>query len=482
MSDRGLVSLLRRTFWLSIAAIGAVGLSVVVVAFVQRDRDRWTQHSREVTRLARRAQLLAVDRETGVRGYLLTGDSTSLAPDIAARAPLRAALDSLVALTADNPSQQARAEAFSAALARWDSAYVLPMLANGSVRRSPASGEAVAGGLAGKLLFDDVRRRFGELEAEEERLYRQRRDVATALQTTNVITTLLGLVVLGILLSTLRDRTAHQAEALVERQTMLEEQATELEEQTTQLQEQAAELEARTAELQHTVDELARRNDDLNAFSSSVAHDLRSPLRSIDGFSHMLVDDYGSRLDASGVSALKRIRANAQRMGEMIDGLLSLARVSGTDVRKTDVNMSEVALATGDDVMRTAAADRSVEYVVQPELTVRADARLIHIALRNLLENAFKFTRARSGARIEVGATVIDGERTFFVADNGIGFDMRYSGKLFGEFERLHDDAAYEGTGVGLATVRRIVDRHGGRIWAEADPGRGATFYFTIPA
>ena len=483
MPNTGLVPLLRRTLWLSIVTIGAIALSVIAVALVQRNHDRWTQHSREVVRLARRAQVLALDRETGVRGFMLTGDSMSLAPELAKRLPLRATLDSLVRLTDDDPSQRERAQSFAAAIARWDSGFAMPALAQSQTASSAATSTVPASErLAGKLLFDDVRRRFSELEADADRLFRERRAVATLLQATNVLVSVVGLGILGVMLGVLRRRAATQAVALVERQAVLEEQATELEEQATELQQQAAELEAQAEELQHTISELARRNDDLNAFSASVAHDLRSPLRSIDGFSHMLAADYGTRLDTGGVTALNRIRANAQRMGEMIDGLLGLARVSGADLRKSDVNLSEVAVSTGDDILRSIPADRAVEYVVQPGLTVRGDRRLLRIALRNLIENAFKFTRQRPDARIEVGWATMDGERTFFVTDNGIGFDMRYADKLFREFERLHDDSTYEGTGVGLATVRRIVERHGGRIWADATPGRGATFHFTLPA
>jgi signal transduction histidine kinase len=474
MPNTGLVSLLRRTFWISLIAIGAIGLTVIGVALAQRDQERWTQHSRDVVRLARKAQLYALDRETGVRGFLLSGDSASLAPDFAARGPLRATLDSLVRLSADNPAQQRRATAFAAAIARWDSMFATPVidqrakLGTGGVATSFGSG-----GFAGKLLFDDVRVRFAEFEGEEEALYRMRRINSVRLQYLNAIVAVVGLVLLGLTLAALRRRVSLQAQALVERQMQLEEQATELEEQAT-------ELEAQTEELQDTVRELGRKNEELNSFSSSVAHDLRSPLRSIDGFSHLLLADYSDKLDDAGVSALKRVRVNAQRMGELIDGLLSLARVSGGELRVTDVNLSEFAATAADDIRRGVTDDRRIDVVVQPGLTTRGDARLLRVAVHNLVDNAVKFTRLCKEPRVEVGARTVDGQRAFYVTDNGIGFDMRYANKLFGAFERLHDDPAYEGTGIGLATVRRIVERHGGRLWAESAPGRGATFYFTI--
>jgi signal transduction histidine kinase len=481
MPNTGLVSLLRRSFWISFVAIAAIAVSVIAVAIVQRDRDRISQHSDDVVRMARRAQMLALDRETGVRGFLLTGDSTSLAPDLAARAPLRSILDSLIRSTSDNASQQRRAQAFAASIARWDSVFATPAIAQRQTLGAGSERAVLASsGLAGKVLFDDARIRFAEFELEEERLSRERPRIAGQLQAANVIVSVVGLVALATILGMLRERTGRLAVALVDRQTLLEEQATELEEQASELEHQATELEAQTEELQDTVKELARKNDELSAFSSSVAHDLRSPLRSIDGFSHMLLADYADKLDEGATSTLKRIRTNAQRMGELIDGLLSLARVSGADMRRGLVNLSEIAVGAGDDLMRALPAARSIDFVVQPRLEARGDNRLISVALHNLLANAFKFTRQTPRPRVEVGAQDVDGRPTFFVRDNGVGFDMRYATKLFGAFERLHDDSTYDGTGIGLATVRRIIERHGGRVWAESEPGHGATFYFTL--
>jgi signal transduction histidine kinase len=483
MENTGLGSLLRRTFWISIVTIGAIGLTVIGVAYAHRDQERWTEHSRDVVRLARKAQLYALDRANGVRGFLLTGDSAALQPDFAARAPLAAALDSLVRFTADNPAQQRRAAAFAAAVARWDSTFAMAAI-DQRARQGAGGIETAFGsdGFAGKLLFDDVRIRFAEFEGEEEALYRSRRSTTLQLQYLNVFVAVVGLILLGLTLAALRRRVTLQADALMERQGQLEEQATELEEQASELEEQATELESQTEELQDTVRELGRKNEEWNAFSSSVAHDLRSPLRSIDGFSHLLLADYSARLDDAGVSALKRIRVNAQRMGELIDGLLSLARVSGGELRMAEVNLSELASDAADDIRRGLPDERSINVVVQSGLATRGDSRLLRVAVHNLVDNAIKFTRPRKDARVEVGARLVDGQRAFFVTDNGVGFDMRYANKLFGAFERLHDDPAFEGTGIGLATVRRIVERHGGRLWAESEPGRGATFYFTVAA
>ena len=482
MPESPVVPLLRRTFWGTLVATVVISVTVVAVALAQVRAQRAALESREVVRKARRAQLLAVNRETGVRGYLLSGDSVSLAPDFAAREPLRATLDSLALRTVENPPQHRRALAFAAAIARWDSVFATPAIEERARLGAKADitrfGE---GELAGKLLFDDIRIHFEELAAEEESQYQALSARSTRLQLLNVSVALVGLALLAVKYGMLRRRVLVQAAGLVQRQEQLEDQAVELEEQAAQLEEQATELEAQTEELQGTVKELQRKNEELDAFSGSVAHDLRSPLRSIDGFGHLLLTEYADRLDTDGVAALRRIRANAQRMGDLIDGLLSLARVSGAEVRFESVDISEVGHAICQDLHRGLGPDRSIECVVHRGLTARGDGRLMRIALRNLIENAFKFTRAVPAPRVELGVR-LDGSRAFFVADNGVGFDMQYADKLFTPFERLHDDPRYEGTGVGLATVRRIVERHGGRLWAEAEPGRGATFYFTLDA
>ncbi len=483
MPDSPVVPLLRRTFWGTLVATVVIAVTVVAVALAQVRAQQAALASREVVRKARRAQLLALNRESGVRGFLLSGDSASLAPDFAAREPLRATLDSLVRRTVENPPQQRRALAFAAAIARWDSMFATPAIEERARLGANASITQLGEGeLAGKLLFDDIRIHFEELAAEEEAQYQTLTARSTRLQVLNVGVALVGLALLAVLHGMLRRRVLAQASGLVQRQEQLEEQAVELEEQASQLEEQATELETQTEELHGTVKELHRKNEELDAFSASVAHDLRSPLRSIDGFSHLLLAEYADHLDADGVAALRRIRANTQRMGDLIDGLLSLARVSGAEVRFESVDISGVGHAICQDLHRGLGPDRSIECVVQRGLTARGDGRLMRVALRNLIENAFKFTRAVPAPRVELGVRLVDGSRTFFVSDNGVGFDMQYADKLFTPFERLHDDPRYEGTGVGLATVRRIVERHGGRLWAEAEPGQGATFYFTLGA
>jgi signal transduction histidine kinase len=235
--------------------------------------------------------------------------------------------------------------------------------------------------------------------------------------------------------------------------------------------------EAETAAALETAESV---NLELESFSYSVSHDLRAPLRAIDGFSQALLEDNGEHLDDEGKRHLARVRAASTRMGHLIDDLLALSRVTRAQLGESRVDLGELAKASFDE-LRDAAAGRTIELVIAPDLAATGDARLLRIVFDNLLGNAVKFTAKRDVAHIEVGATSDKGERVYFVRDDGVGFDPKYASKLFGAFQRLHDPNEFAGTGIGLATVQRIVRRHGGRVWATSEPGKGATFSFTLP-
>jgi two-component system NtrC family sensor kinase len=226
-------------------------------------------------------------------------------------------------------------------------------------------------------------------------------------------------------------------------------------------------------------EELECKNKELEAFSYSVAHDLRTPLRSVDGFSQALLEDYTDKLDDVGKQYLRHVRESAQQMGQLIDDLLSLSRVTRGDFEREQVDLTAITSSVATRLQKQHAG-RKVELVVADGLVAAGDVRLLTIALENLLGNAWKFTGKRANARIEVGSCDNRGRRTYFVRDNGAGFDMTYASKLFGVFQRLHSVSEFEGTGIGLATVDRVVRRHGGRIWAEGEVGSGATFFFTL--
>jgi signal transduction histidine kinase len=226
--------------------------------------------------------------------------------------------------------------------------------------------------------------------------------------------------------------------------------------------------------------ELEETNKELEAFSYSVSHDLRAPLRSIEGFSQILLEDYADKLDEEGEDYLGRVRAASRRMDTLIDDLLDLSKVTRSALRRQTVDLSAQAREVAAEI-RKSQSDREVEFVIADGLTANGDANLLRLALENLLGNAWKFTSKKPHARIEFGSATREGEeQAYFVRDDGAGFDARYADKLFGAFQRLHAPDEFEGTGIGLATVQRIVRRHGGRVWAEGEVGEGATFYFTL--
>jgi signal transduction histidine kinase len=240
-----------------------------------------------------------------------------------------------------------------------------------------------------------------------------------------------------------------------------------------------AEIRTLNRDLARRLAELRLLNQELESFSYSVSHDLRAPLRAIDGFSQALAEDYGPALDAAAHDHLRRIRTAATRMGQLIDDLLALSRVTRRELRRERIDLTALARTVADQLRRSDPA-RDVDVAIADGLECAADPHLVRIALENLLGNAWKFTRPRPHARVELGPAPEHGPAVYAVRDNGVGFDMTYADKLFGAFQRLHAAHEFPGTGIGLATVHRVVTRHGGRIWAEAEPGTGARFYFTL--
>ena len=246
------------------------------------------------------------------------------------------------------------------------------------------------------------------------------------------------------------------------------------------LRDSQASLMGTVQDLNEKATALEAANKELEDFTYSASHDLRTPLRGIDGFSKILMDDYANKLEAEGREYLVSIRANSQRMGQLIDDMLTLPRVGRIEIRKAEVDLSALANAVVGE-LRNSAPERLAKFIISPGLVAHADVRLMQIALENLLDNAWKFTVNQPDALIEFGQSSQNGELAYFVRDNGIGFDMAYAQKLFGVFQKLHCPTEFPGSGIGLAIVQRIIHRHGGSIWAESATSQGATFYFTLP-
>jgi len=232
-------------------------------------------------------------------------------------------------------------------------------------------------------------------------------------------------------------------------------------------------------ELENTKTRLQATNKELEAFSYSVSHDLRAPLRSIDGFSLALLEDYDHVIDGEGKVYLERLRANTQRMGELIDAMLELSQVTRTEMHVDSVNLSALARTIATELAEEES-HRKVEFICKTGVREQGDPRLLRIAMENLLANAWKYSGKVEHPRVEFGSLHIAGKPVYFVRDNGVGFEMASAGKLFGAFQRLHAESEFPGTGVGLATVKRIIQRHGGSVWAESKPGVSTTFYFSL--
>jgi light-regulated signal transduction histidine kinase (bacteriophytochrome) len=250
------------------------------------------------------------------------------------------------------------------------------------------------------------------------------------------------------------------------------------------LAEREAEIRRMNADLERRVEQrtaqLEATNRELESFAYAVSHDLRAPLRSMSGFSQLLQEGPADALDEKSRHYLQRIHEASRRMSALIEDLLSLSRIGRSELTPRPIDLSQLVTEAAATV-KERYPNRAVELTIEAGLHVNADARLLRIAIENLLDNAWKYTAHADSASVSVGASNEAQGRAFFVRDNGVGFDMAYAGKLFGAFQRLHSDSEYPGTGIGLVTVQRILARQGGRIWAHAEPNRGATFYFTLP-
>jgi signal transduction histidine kinase len=280
------------------------------------------------------------------------------------------------------------------------------------------------------------------------------------------------LLLLAVLLTIISRQRTMRAETARRKLSSAIQDITKLEQAEEALQRQRTELARSNAEL-------TAANKELEAFTYSVSHDLRAPLRSIDGFSHALLEDYADKLDPAGQDHLQRVCRAAQRMFVLIDDMLNLSRVTRSAMRREKLDLSAVAESIAAELLE-ANPGRHVEFVIESGLTVEGDSELLRAAMENLLRNSWKYTSAHPRARIEFGKSQMNGKSSFFVRDDGAGFDPQYADRLFGAFQRLHTATEFPGTGIGLATVQRIIHRHGGEIWAEGAVEKGATFYFTL--
>jgi signal transduction histidine kinase len=439
------------------------------------DSEQWVEHTWQVINQVERIMGSAKDAETGTRGFLITGDESYLQPYNEALEDLQAELDRFEFLTRDNPNQQRRIKEMRAVTEQR-----LSLLKEAIDLRRADSTETLHTFIlngTGKAQMDRLRGVADEMEKEERQFLVTR--TASAQSNSKRARYTIGIAsVLDFILIVLMFRyLAHErslrfasevaAERLALSRAELEKSAEEIRALNATLEER---VQLRTAELEST-------NRELEAFSYSVSHDLRAPLRTIDGFSLALEEDYADAVDNTGRDYIRRVRNGVQRMGQLIDALLQLSRITRAEITRETFSFSELATAVS-SVLREENPGRDIIFHIEPGLTVEGDPKLLQVALENLFGNAVKFSSKKPGTVIDFGW---DKEKNaWFVRDDGAGFDMAYAGKLFNAFNRLHGDKDFTGSGIGLATVARVVRRHHGDIRAESVVDHGATFWFTL--
>ncbi|MGH9325578.1 MAG: sensor histidine kinase [Terriglobia bacterium] len=421
-------------------------------------QNHWALHSEEI-----RADLNAIRAESfaaegAARGYVITGDSSYLVSFQTASARRQQLFQQVQRLTSDNAGQQERLHVLGILLARKNAS--LAQLVEERTLRGDAMDRHGDFDLSGSQLTQRIRRILQEMSAEEQSLLVRRSASAEGSAIWSIRTASLA-TVLALIILTLAGLALYR--------NIVDHNRVELE-----LRRERDRVKRRTAQIEAT-------NKELEAFSYSVSHDLRAPLRQIAGFAKLLAEGCESRLDSTGTHYLNRVMEGCDRMSALVEGLLRLARTAREEVARQPVNLKELAQSVIIE-LATEVEGRKVEWKLGDLPELDCDPVLVRQVFINLISNALKFSRGRSPGLIEMGYVHRSGEGLVFVRDNGAGFDMKYAGKLFGVFQRLHPAEEFDGVGIGLATVQRIVHKHGGRLWAEAEPDRGATFYFTLEA
>jgi signal transduction histidine kinase len=425
---------------------------------VRDEEDReWVTHTLLVVEKLQTVRIDITQAETGQRGYMLTGQDRYLELYRAGLNQVRQDLKDLPDLISDNPVEREAIQRLEPLIA-----VRLAELSEGiEVRKRSgllAGVEAVAKGNIGEQSMREIAAQIGEMRRTEAQLLSERLETAAA-STRKMKAVIVCGNSLGILILLIAGFVIHRETG---RLNLAKEELKQVNER----------LERRTGELSET-------NIELESFAYSVAHDLRAPLRHLAGYSNVVLQDYGTKLEAEGRQYLEKIVEGAQKMGRLVDELLNLSKIG-----REELSFRKTAL---DSVLRHVVEElapecsgREIEWRMGNLSSAQCDPVLMKQVFVNLLSNAVKYTRKRERAVIEVGQTMQNGERVIFVRDNGVGFEMQYAGKLFGVFQRLHKARDFEGTGVGLAIVQRIIRKHSGRIWVEAELDRGATFFFTL--
>lgn len=440
---------IRLAFIGALVILAAIGALSVRNTFKLKETSAWVDHTHRVIIQLNEVASTVTDAETYQRSYIITGQQPYLEPYTRALTSLDSKVEALKELTSDNYQQQQRINELEASVKTR-----LTTLADVIDKRNQEGFEraqqAIVSG-RGKRQMEDIRRRVAEIETIEETLLASRKVSANASTTFTLATFGVGLTASFVLLLVVFFLLNHQI------------------------------AERREAEesVKRYADRLVAANKELEAFSYSTSHDLRAPLRHLAGYAELLQRNVAAQLDETAQRYIATIIESAHRMGKLIDHLLAFSRLGRAQIRMTDVNLGHIANEAINE-LQVEMKGREVALTVGELPQVTADPSLLRLVFTNLISNALKFTSKGQKAEVEIGCTERPGELIVFVKDNGAGFDMKYADKLFGVFQRLHRADEFEGTGIGLANVRRIINRHGGRTWAEGNVGVGATFYFSL--
>ena len=459
------------------------GAAVLVIGRNAVAAHDWELHSQQVLSRAYGVKASLLTAQSSIRGYVVSGNRSYQSRFESAAREVPGEMTALLKLVADNPQQAPRARRMEGGANEFlqfqseQEALVTTGQQSLAVERVSTQ--------TGDQQMQHFLAPLNEFLGEEERLASVRHARAyESNRTANVVVAggmLLNVALAGALawfFTTSINRRlgvlTENARRLAQEQPLLPplETGDEIAEVDRAFRDMAVSLTEATASLE-------RSNSKMEAFSYSVSHDLRAPLRAINGFARIVADEYGPQLDDEARRLLGVISRNADTMAQLIDDLLAFSRLSRQPIAQSNVDMRQLAERAFSDAAR-AAPERGIELVLGTIPPARGDLAMLRQVYANLLSNAVKFTAPREHARVELGSSEGKGERVYFVKDNGVGFDMRYVNKLFGVFQRLHEANQFEGTGVGLAIVQRVVHRHGGRVWAESTLGEGATFYFTL--
>jgi signal transduction histidine kinase len=403
------------------------------------DSSRQVLHTDEVLFHSQQVLSAMVDMETSQRGYTITGDSAFLDPYNQSVLSIHNQIDELVELTSNSPEQVKRINhTKELILAKMEFSKEAILERNNSFEQS----REFIKGMRGKILMDSIRKSIASIQRiEKENLLERERMTERRINdfrfTQITLLTITIIVLLGVFISVNFNLSVRIA---------AEKKATEL-------------------------------NKELEAFTYSVSHDLRAPLRSVDGYSKILKEDYSNLLDEEGARVINVIQGNARRMGNLIDDLLEFSRVGRKEMSRSTVNMEEIVYA----IVREMEGAGNIEFKISQIHSSQVDVNMIRQVWINLISNAVKYSSQKSNVKIEISSSITEKEVWYSVKDNGVGFDMQYVHKLFNVFQRLHKIQEFEGTGVGLAIVKRIINRHGGNVYAEGRINEGAIFHFTIP-